>query len=114
MKEVDTVELLKSYSVCKKFVQAQEYAKTYFDPTGTQKIAKKEQYETRMHVIESLIQLLEPSDEYTLLHLHYINGVPIDKCAECMFISRSTAFRMLSKAHKSLCDLVSKKGADNE
>ena len=78
MKEVDTIELLKSYSVCKKFVQAQEYAKTYFDPTGTQKIAKKEQYEARMHVIESLIQLLEPSDEYTLLHLHYINGVPID------------------------------------
>lgn len=110
MKESDTIDLLKSYAVCKKYIQSQEYAKEYFDTTGTQEIAKKEPYEARMHVIESLIQLLEPSDEYTLLHLHYINGVPIEKCAECMFVSRSTAFRMLHRAHKAICDLVNKKG----
>ena len=109
MKETEIIELLKSYSVCKKFLDSQAYAKEYFDPDSTQKIDKKEVYEARIHAIESLIKLLEPSDEYTLLHLHYIKGVPIGKCAECMSVSCRTAFRKLNKAHKSIYELVSKK-----
>ncbi len=114
MKEIDIINLLKSYKTCKKFVQAQEYAKTYFDPTGTQEISKSEQCEARMNTIECLIQLLAPSEEYTLLYLHYIKGIPTEKCAESMFISTRTAYRLLSKAHKSIYELVSKKGADDE
>lgn len=112
--EIDLKTLLKSYSVCEKFLHSQEYAKEFFDPWGTQKVGKKDTYEARMNVIESLIQALEPSDEYTLLHLHYIKGVPIEKCAECMCVSPRTAYRMLKKAHKTICDLISKKGEDNE
>lgn len=113
MADIDIVALLKSYSVCKKFLHSQEYAKEFFDPYGTHQIVEKELYEARVHIVESLIQLLEPSNEYTILHLHYIKGVPIEKCAECMSISRSTAFRMLKKAHKEIMNLVDRR-ADNE
>lgn len=109
MKEAEIIELLKQYSVCKKFLDSQAYAKEYFNPDDTQKIDKKEIYEARIHAIESLIQLLEPSDEYTLLHLHYIKGITIEKCAECMCMSQRTAFRMLKKAHGRICDFINKK-----
>lgn len=111
MKEIDIINLLKSYKVCKKFTASQEYAKRYFDPAGTQEIIKSEQCEARIHTIESLIQLLAPSEEYTILHLHYIKGIPVEKCAECMFISTRTAWRILGKAHKSIYEMVSKKGS---
>lgn len=110
MKEIDIVDLLKSYRVCKKFLQSQEYAKEYFDSDNTQILVKKDQYETRMNVVESLIQTLEPSDEYTLLRLHHIEGVPIEKCAECMGVSRRTAFRILKKAHANIGNLIDMKG----
>lgn len=103
MKETEVKELLQSYSVCKKFLDSQTYAKEYFDPYEIQKIEKEEIYEARMHAIESLIQILAPSDEYTLLYLHHIKGISVEKCAECMCVSRRTAFRMLKKAYRSLC-----------
>ena len=114
MKETEIIDLLKSYSVCKKFLDSQAYAKEYFDPDGTQKIIKKEIYESRINAIESLIQLLEPSEEYTLLHLHYIKGITVEKCAESMNVSRRTAYRILKKAHESICDFINKKGATYE
>lgn len=113
MEKIDIVTLLHSYSTCKKFLRAQEYAKEFFDPNGTHQVVEKELYETRMHALESVIQVLEPSDEYTILHLHYIKGVPVEKCAECMSVSRSTAYRMLKRAHTTIINLVNK-GADNE
>ena len=106
----EVIDLLKQYSVCKRYLDSQAYAKEYFNPDDTQKIDEKEQYETRIHVIESLIQLLAPSDEYTLLRLHYIKGITIEKCAESMGISVRTAHRMLNKSYNHLSDLVSKKG----
>ena len=111
MKENEVTELLKQYSVCKKFLDSQAYAKEYFNPDYSQKIDDKEIYEARVHTIESLIRLLEPSNEYTLLRLHYIKGIGVEKCAECMFISTRTAYRMLKKAHEKICDFVNKKGA---
>jgi len=109
MKETEVIELLKQYSVCKRFLDSQAYAKEYFNPYDTQKIDEKEQYEARLHAIESLVQFLAPSDEYTLLRLHYIKGLPIEKCSESMYISRRTGYRLLKKAHKSLYYLLVRK-----
>ena len=109
MKENEVIDLLKQYSVCKKFLDSQAYAKEYFNPYGTQKIDGKEQYEDMMHTIESLIQCLAPSDEHTLLRLHYINGLSVEKSAESMNMSRRTAYRRLKKAHLRLCDFINKK-----
>lgn len=113
MKKSDLVTLLLSYSVCEKFLKSQEYAKDFFNPYDTQKVSKQEQYEARMNVVESLLQLLEPSNEYTLLHLHYIKGIPIEKCAECMSISRATGFRMLKRGHELILNLVNRR-TENE
>ncbi len=110
-KQIDVVELLKQYRVSRTFLDSQKYAKEYFDYYDRFDIDKKEVYEARLHAIESLIQLLEPSDEYTLLHLHYIKGISVEKCAECMYVSERTAYRMLEKAHKKLCDFINKKGS---
>lgn len=109
--ELEVIELLKQYGVCKKHIDSQAYAKEYFNPDGTQEIDEKEQYEARIHTIEALIQLLSPSAEYTLLRLHYIKGISVEKCAECIGVSRRTAYRMLKKAHRRLCDFIIKKGA---
>ena len=116
MKEIDIKEFLKSYLVCERFLHSQKYAKEFFDPYDKQMVVEKQQYEARMDGCESLIQLLEPSDEYTLLHLHYIKGVPVEKCAESMCVSTRTAYRLLSKGHKQIYDLVSKKekGINND
>ena len=112
MKESEVIELLKQYWACKKHIDSQAYAVEYFDPDGAQEIVEKEQYEARLHAIEALIQLLSPSAEYTLLRLHYTKGIPVEKCAECIGVSRRTAYRMLNRAHKYLCDLISKKGGE--
>lgn len=114
MNENEVVELLKQYLVCKKFLDSQAYAKEYFNPWDDQKIDEKEVYEARKKAIESLIQLLSPSDEYTLLRLHYIKGLPVEKCAESMNVSRRTAYRMLKRAHLRLCDFINKKGTTDE
>ena len=109
MKQNEVIDLLKSYLVCKRYLDSQAYAKEHFNPDDTQKIDEKEIYEARIHTIESLMQLLAPSDEYTVLRLHYAKGVPVEKCAECMGVSARTAYRMLNKGHKAICDLVSGK-----
>ena len=109
MIKTEVIGLLKQYSVCKRFLDSQAYAKEYFDPHDRQKNDEKELYETRIHAIESLVRLLAPSDEYTLLWLHYIKDLHIEKCAESMCISVRTAWRRLNKAHRLLSDLVGKK-----
>ena len=114
MNENEVIELLNQYLVCKRFLDSQAYAKEYFNPHNRQKIDEKEIYETRMHAIESLIQLLSPSDEYTFCRLHYIKGLPVEKCAESMLISRRTAYRIRKKALERMCEFINKKGATDE
>ncbi len=102
MKENDTkevIELLKSYKVYEQQFFAEKYAKTFFDPNNTFQELNNEECQKKMDFIKSLIVSFAPSSIATLLNLHYINKIPIDKCAECMLISRSTAFRLLDRAH---------------
>jgi len=109
MKQNEAIELLNQYSFCKKFLDSQSYANEFFNPLVQNEIDKKKLYEARIHTIKSLIQLLEPSNEYTFLYLHYIKGISVEKCAECMDVSRRTAFRILKRAHECICDLINKK-----
>ena len=114
MTEPEIKDLLKQYLICKRFIDTLEYKAEYFNCQDPQQISEKKEYEARMHVIKSLIQLLKPSDEYTLLHFHYITGLSVEKCALSMNISRRNAFRIFKKAHLRLCDFVNKKGEDDE
>ena len=110
IKETDLVQFLESYATDKKFITAQKYAKEFFDKT----LSVDDTRLARMSAIENLITLLNPSDEYTLLHLHYIKGLSVEKCAECMGISRSTAFRLKKKAHIALCEKLTKKESNQD
>lgn len=90
----DVVNLLERYKVCERFVSSQEYATTYFGITADQ----VNDYRKIMDFVEILIASIAPSDESTLLRLRYIKGLSVEKCAECMSLSRSTGFRLLKRA----------------
>ena len=114
MTKTDLVSLLKSYPVDAKFIFSQKYAKEYFDKYGTLTLSGEDERLARMNVVESVIDLLKPSNEHTLLHLHYIKDITVEKCAESMGISRRTAFRLLNKAYKTIYEKITKKESDNE
>lgn len=109
MKETELIDFLKSYSIDKKFIDAQKYAMEYLNEDGTMTPSVNDERLRRMKAVESSIELLNPSEEHTLLYLHYINNIPVERCAECMYIARATAFRLLRKAHTALCEKLTKK-----
>lgn len=106
MKETDTtevVELLKSYKVYEHQLFAEKYARTFFfDPYATFHELSGEEYQMKMDYIKNLIAGLPVSNMRTLLNLHYINGLSVEKCAECLLISRSSVFRLLKRAHTAI------------
>lgn len=116
MTESELISLLKSYKAYNGFLCAQQFAKEHFNPNENITISDEAECREKMWLIEQIIKLLEPSDAYTLLHLHYIKNIPVEKCAECMNLSRSTAFRLLSKAHKKIYTTLQsgKRGSENE
>lgn len=102
MKKTDTTEaeaLLKSYAVYENMLTAYRYGVQFFDKHGEIKGYSAEVCRERMDFIKDLIAGLAPSNIATLLNMHYVNRLSIEKCAECMAISRSSAFRLLKKAH---------------
>ena len=100
--------LLSSYLPAQRLLRSQEYAKEFFDPDDNHEISHKTEIEEKLDLIESLVELLGVSDEYTVVHLHYIKGLSVDKCAESMCISRTTAYRLLGKAYKRIYDKLNK------
>lgn len=96
----EVVTLLKSYATYERQFFAETYAKTFF--CGEFRELSGEECQEKIDFIKSLIDGLAPSNMATLLNLHYINKISIDKCAECMAISRSSAYRLLKRAHVAL------------
>lgn len=106
MTESELISILKSYKAYSGFLCAQQYATEYFNPNENITISDEAECREKMQLIEEIIKLLKPSEAYTLLHLHYIKNIPVEKCAECMNLSRSTAFRLLKKAHKEIYTML--------
>lgn len=92
-------DLLKSYAEYEKQFFAEKYAETFFDPYKTFQKLDNGECLKQMDFIKSLIIGLAPSSYATILNLHYINGLSIEKCAECMVVSRRSAYRLLDRAH---------------
>lgn len=89
--------ILSAYREYGLLISSQEYAKEYF--AHSSRVKYKEECIERMRAIENLIKQMLPSKEGNLLHLHYIVGLSLEKCAEAMDISRRTAYRVLDRAH---------------
>ena len=102
MKKTDTTEaeaLLKSYAVYENMLTANRYGAHFFDKHGEITGYSNEECQEKMDFIKDLIAGLAPSNAATLLNLHYVSRLSVEKCAECMAISRLSAFRLLKRAH---------------
>ena len=112
---LEVIELLKSYAICERQLFSEKYAKTYFDPYKKFRELNKEECLKKMDFIQRLIEGLAPSNIATILNLHYINKPPMEKCAECMVISRTSAYRVLKRAHIAVNNRYQRmKGTNNE
>lgn len=95
----EVIELLKSYKIYEEQVFSEKYAKTFFDPYEKFQELDSVECQKKMNLIKSLIAGLAPSRFATILNLHYVNTLPVEKCAECMVLSKRTAYRLLNRAH---------------
>jgi len=62
----------------------------------------------RMFDIRHKVMELPNGDEKLILYYHYIKGESIDRCADLLGLSRSTAFRIKRKGLVMLYDLMNK------
>ena len=92
---------LKGYILNKKIVLAERYERDFFDKKcddeleilGDIPLARAKMFEIRHFIMD-----MENSDEKLLLYYHYVKGEPVERCGELLGISRSSAFRLKSKA----------------
>lgn len=95
-------DYLKGYLFYQKLLRLDRYEKQYFytqasewetEAPGELSLARAKMFEIR-----HAIMALPNSEEKLLLYYHYIKGEPVEKCAELLGISRSSAFRMKKRA----------------
>ena len=51
----------------------------------------------KMRDIERSLRQLPPGDERMLLELHYLSGLSIEHCADRLYVSRATAYRLKNR-----------------
>lgn len=78
-----------------------------FDSSLDESVIQSELYSMR-----ALIVSIEDSQQRMFLHLHYIKGMPVEKCTKILNISRRTAFRVKNKALDSVARLLKEKNID--
>lgn len=95
-----TENYLKSYGFCYRLMAMKNYEDKYFDtmvwePESPAKftLARAKMYEVRHFILD-----MPNSDEKLLLFYHYVRMTPVERCAELLGISRSSAFRLKKKA----------------
>lgn len=98
IKEIDNY--LKGYALNMKLLRLDRYERTYFgyrdgedSPFNDAPLARARMFEIRHFIME-----MKNSDEKLLLYYHYVRGESVEKCAELLGISRSSAFRLKKKA----------------
>ena len=91
---------LKGYLFYQKSLYTDHYAKEYFsfehpqnNPSAERTVARAHMFEIRHFILE-----LPNGNEKLLLYHHYIKGHAVERCAELLGISRTSAFRMRKRA----------------
>jgi DNA-directed RNA polymerase specialized sigma24 family protein len=104
-------EYLKGYQINRKLLRLDRYERDYLsgDDSDTESYGEAPLARARMFEIRHFVMKLRNSDEKLLLYYHYIKGQPIEKCAELLGISRSTAFRMRKRALKMAAERLSER-----
>ncbi len=95
-----TDNFLKGYQLNRKLLRLDRYEKEYFggDDSDFESIGEVPLARARMFEIRHFIMDMDNCDEKLLLYYHYIKGESVDRCAELLGISRSSAFRMKKRA----------------
>ncbi len=83
------------YRLLEKQLKANRYEKEFFGRRATGEDAF---LQARAYEIKNMVLALPPCPEKLFLNLHYLRGHAVEKCAELMDISRSTAFRLKKRA----------------
>ena len=102
MSESETLELLSSYRFYRNVVESMNTARKYYIYDWETFNELITDYQKKIEFIERLVVSFAPSRIFILIDLHYLKGIPLDKCFECMNISRSTGYRYLKTAIKAV------------
>ena len=92
-------DYLRGYALSKKIVAAERYEREFLgggedlELLGDIPLARAKMFEIRHFIMD-----MKNSDEKLLLYYHYIKGETVERCGELLGVSRSSAFRLKSKA----------------
>ena len=93
-------DYLKGYQFYQKLLRLDRYEKKYFGVSEWEAESPGELPLARAHMFEirHAVMAIPNCDEKLLLYYHYIKGEPVERCAELLGVSRSSAFRMKKRA----------------
>ena len=90
---------LKHHSFYAKLLKLDKYEQDYFG--GGERVdihSESTLAHAKMFEIRHFIMTMQNSNEKLLLYYHYVRGESVDRCAELIGISRSSAFRLKKRA----------------
>ena len=96
-------DYLKGYRTNGKLLRLERYEREYFgtkDNCDFEAMGEIPLARARMYEVRHLINSLPNCDEKLLLYYHYIKGENVERCAELLGVSRSSAFRMKKRGHE--------------
>ena len=93
-------DYLKGYQFYQKLLRLDRYEKAYFGASEweTESPGELPLARARMFEIRHAIMGIPNCEEKLLLYYHFIKGEPVERCAELLGVSRSSAFRMKKRA----------------
>ena len=96
----ETENYLKGYQLNRKLLRLERYEKEYLssDDSDIEAFGEAPLARARMFEIRHFVMKMENSEEKLLLYYRYIKGQTMERCAELLGVSRSTAFRMKIRA----------------
>lgn len=98
----ETENYLKTYGFYKKLLRMDKYEQEYFNGDSPSAIRDCPSEHTLAHAkmfeVRHFIMSMQNSNEKLLLYYHYVKCDSVDRCAELIGISRSSAFRLKKRA----------------
>ena len=97
---------LKGYQLNRRLLRLDRYEREFFhtDEGDVEALGEAPLARARMYEIRHFVMGMENCDEKLMLYYHYIKGEPVERCGELLGVSRSTAFRMKSRALRMAAD----------
>lgn len=91
----ETAAWLASYSICQTMLELAKAPQEENDgQTPRSRAGECVMLTMRMREIERALRSLPMGKERLVLELHYLQGTPVERCAEQLYVSRATAYRL--------------------